>query len=118
MFDFNSSLYKILGERIKRMRIEMEMSQENLANSVGLGRTSITNIELGKHNVPLPVLYKISEVLKTDLHLILPTLEEVEAKRNEKSGNDETADNLKELLNSKQIDEKSLNILKNILNKL
>jgi transcriptional regulator with XRE-family HTH domain len=118
MFDFNTSLYRILGERIKKMRMEMDMSQDALANSVGLGRTSITNIELGKHNVSLPILYKIPEVLKVDLHFILPTHEEVAFLSNAKSETAEKTSNLNNILNSKQIDEKSLNTLKDILIKL
>lgn len=118
MTDFNSSLYVILGERIKKRRTELAISQESLAKAVGLGRTSITNIELGKHNVPLPILYKISEFLALDIHMVLPTFDEIESKRSNTVGAIESRDSLNEILNSKQIDEKSLITLKELLNKL
>ncbi len=77
MIDFSSSLYKILGDRIRKRRTSLGLNQEDLAEAIGLNRTSISNIEVGRHQVPLTVLYKIAEILKIDVHLMLPTFNEV-----------------------------------------
>lgn len=78
MKDFNSTLYKIIGLRIKEARHRLEYSQEDLAQKTKISRASISNIELGRHQPPLHVLYDISSVLNFDLQLLLPTISEVE----------------------------------------
>lgn len=78
MKDFNSALYKIIGLRIKEARHRLEYSQEDLAQKTKISRASISNIELGRHQPPLHVLYDISSVLNFDLQLLLPTISEVE----------------------------------------
>ena len=40
--------------------------------------SQISNIELGRHQPPLHVLYDIASVLNFDLQLLLPTFSEVE----------------------------------------
>lgn len=45
MPNFNSVLYKILGSRIKGRREYLKINQIDLGDKVGIGRTSITNIE-------------------------------------------------------------------------
>ncbi|MFW5700489.1 MAG: helix-turn-helix domain-containing protein [Cyclobacteriaceae bacterium] len=77
MKDFKTILYRILGERIKLRRAELGLSQDYLAKEINIGRTSISNIESGKHQVPLSTLYHISKVLDIDIHLILPTFMEI-----------------------------------------
>lgn len=77
MSDFNSGLYRFIGERIKKLRNQLSISQEDLANKVGIGRTSISNIELGRHQAPLHLLYKISDALGTEIHIFLPTTAEI-----------------------------------------
>ncbi len=78
MKDFNSTLYKIIGFRIKEARHRLEYSQEDLAKKTKISRASISNIELGRHQPPLHVLYDISSVLNFDLQQLLPTFSEVE----------------------------------------
>jgi transcriptional regulator with XRE-family HTH domain len=77
MAEFKVSLYQLLGKKIRTVRTELNLKQEDLAKELGLGRTSISNIETGKHQIPLFTLYQLSRILKTDIHLILPTYNEV-----------------------------------------
>ncbi len=52
-----------IGEKIKELRKEKGLTQEELAKATGITCASIINIEKG-HNTPSPTsLYKISEAL-------------------------------------------------------
>jgi transcriptional regulator with XRE-family HTH domain len=75
--NFKTTLYQLIGSRIKTARISAKMNQEDLASSVGLARTSISNIELGRQQVTMSMLYEISQALETDIHALLPTYNEV-----------------------------------------
>ncbi len=75
-------LYVTLGERIRRFREDQarggRMTQAELAEAVGLERTSITNIERGNQKVPLHMLFRICEVLRAPVTEMLPSLPEVQ----------------------------------------
>lgn len=81
MKDFNSVLYSLLGDAIRQRREEMKMSQgqlsEQMSQTHNLRRSSISNIERGRQQPPLHVLYEICRILKLDLHSILPTYTEI-----------------------------------------
>jgi len=68
------SLYRELGRRIREARELMgeKLSQEKLARRLNLSRASIVNIEAGRQHAPLHLLWQISEVLGTDLALLIP----------------------------------------------
>lgn len=83
MSDFNTTLFRILGERIKKRRLESGLNQEEVAKEIGLGRASISNIEVGRHQAPLSVLYEISKLFKADIQSLLPTYQEVIQRINE-----------------------------------
>lgn len=70
-------LYALIGERLKRHRIERGKTQAWLADRVGMLRTSITNIELGRQKAPLHVIYTLCAVLDVDPLDILPRLTEI-----------------------------------------
>lgn len=46
--------------RIKELRKERKISQEELAYAVGTTRQTITSIEVGKYIASLPLAYKIA----------------------------------------------------------
>ena len=46
--------------KIKELRKERKMSQEELANAVGTTRQTITSIEVEKYTAPLLLAYKIA----------------------------------------------------------
>lgn len=81
MSDFNSVLYSIIGQKIKDRREELNYSQQQFAEAVSevyeLKRSSISNIERGRQQAPLHVLYEFCNILKLDLQSILPTYSEV-----------------------------------------
>src|SRR5437667_11487663 len=66
-------LYNLIGERIRRQRIQVEMTQTELAKAVGVLRTSIANIEAGRQKPPLHLLYKLCMELGVEIAEILPS---------------------------------------------
>ena len=51
------------GDRIKRLRVSCEMSQEELAYRSGLHRNYISDVERGRRNVSLKALEKFAKGL-------------------------------------------------------
>ena len=51
------------GQRLKTLRKEKGLSQEELAERSGLNRPYISGIEQGKRNVSLEVMEKLAEAL-------------------------------------------------------
>jgi transcriptional regulator with XRE-family HTH domain len=67
-------LYLEIGRVIKQFRLRRapKMSQQGLADAVGMSRASIANIERGLHRVQLHVLYDIATALDVEPHDLLP----------------------------------------------
>lgn len=59
-------LYKKLGQRIKKLRKQKGLSQEELAEKAGLHRAYFWEIENGR-NISIMTAYKISKALEIDL---------------------------------------------------
>ena len=53
-----------LGRAVHRHRMAIEISQEDLADQVGLDRTYISGIERGLRNPTFLVLLRLAEALK------------------------------------------------------
>ena len=56
-----------IGRKIKHLRIENDLSQEKLAEHVGLSREHISCIERGKNLASIDSLYKISEFFNIEI---------------------------------------------------
>ena len=56
-----------IGKKIKNLRIENDLSQEQLAEYIGMSREHISCLERGKNLVTIESLYKISEYFKIDI---------------------------------------------------
>lgn len=70
-------LYREIGARLRRRRAEAGLTQAQLADLIGVLRTSITNLEAGRQKAPLPVLYDACLALGVEIAAILPTVAEV-----------------------------------------
>ena len=66
---FYSTFGKMLGETRRKRGI----SQEMLADELGLSRTTITNIEKGRQPVQLHTIYLIARLLSIDIKELLPS---------------------------------------------
>jgi len=58
---------KVFGENLRRIRMEKNISQENLAFLSGLDRTYVSGIERGKRNVSLVNINKIALALNVEI---------------------------------------------------
>lgn len=67
-----SPIYAAIGAAIRQARTARGLSQEQLAKVVHLTRSSITNLESGKQQVPLHTLYDIAFALGQDVRELLP----------------------------------------------
>jgi transcriptional regulator with XRE-family HTH domain len=65
---------RALGVRIRAARDQAGVKQDQLAQAVGLSRTSITNIERGRQGVQTYLLVRIAEVLGRPAAELLPGL--------------------------------------------
>lgn len=74
-------LYESIGRMVRSFREghdgSARMTQAQLAQMVGLERTSITNIEKGTQKIPLHILYRLCEIFKVDVSAALPSIEDV-----------------------------------------
>jgi transcriptional regulator with XRE-family HTH domain len=67
--------YKSLGIAIRKARITRKLSQTRLAELIGLQRTSITNIELGRQRLLLHTLIDIASVLAVPAATLLESVD-------------------------------------------
>ncbi len=67
-----NGFYAEVGRRVYRARRRAGLTQEDLADKVGLARTSITNIEKGRQKLLLHTLAEIALELKVDVGELLP----------------------------------------------
>ena len=67
----NAKLPKIISKRIKKLRGELGLTQEDLAEKVGVSRVYIGYVEQGRNTPSLEILEKIAKSLKVKLSELL-----------------------------------------------
>ena len=55
------------GKRLREIRVEKGISQEELSFRANLHRTYISSVELGKRNISLENIEKLSNALKCEI---------------------------------------------------
>jgi transcriptional regulator with XRE-family HTH domain len=68
----SSAFYEVLGARIKARREEIHLRQAELAENIGLSRTSVTNIERGRQRLFLDQFVEICRILKVSPSEMIP----------------------------------------------
>lgn len=58
------SVNKKVGKKVKKARKELKLTQEELAERVGMHYTTISRIETGDSNPPVQTIAKIAKALK------------------------------------------------------
>lgn len=69
-YNFPMGIKKIqneLGRKLKALRLERGLTQENVAFEVDISRDHLSNIELGKHPVNIKTLYKLAQFFEVDM---------------------------------------------------
>jgi len=65
-------LYVLIGQKIRQTREAKGLSQQKVANRLGLSRASVVNIEAGRQKTPVHVLWEIALILDTEIQIFLP----------------------------------------------
>jgi transcriptional regulator with XRE-family HTH domain len=65
-------LYEFVGNKIKDLRSNNEISQLQLAEKLGMSRVSIVNIERGRQHITLHLLFKICHIFNAELNDFYP----------------------------------------------
>ena len=60
------------GERLREVRLECDISQEDLAHTAGLHRTYVSLIERGERNVSLETIEKLANALEVEMADLMP----------------------------------------------
>ncbi len=68
----DDGLYQAIGLKIEKLRNKRKLTQESLAETCGLTRTSIVHIERGRQKLPIDRLYSIAEALQVTVFDLLP----------------------------------------------
>lgn len=58
---------KDLGIKIKHLRIDKDLNQEQLAEKVNMSREHISCLECGKYSIQVSNLYKIADFFEVDI---------------------------------------------------
>lgn len=62
---------KVIGNNLKKFRDANGLTQENIAEYLGIGRSAYSNYESGEREMPLALLEKAADLLGCDLDLLL-----------------------------------------------
>lgn len=63
----NTKVLNRLGKNLKKYRLQKKLTQEQLAEKVGIHPTYVGKLESGKNNPSVLMMYKFSRVLDIDL---------------------------------------------------
>ncbi len=76
---------KKLAQKIKKLRLDFDMSQAELASKIGLSRVAVAQIEASKRSIDSLELAKIAQVFGTSVdYLLIDEKNKVEKKANKK----------------------------------
>jgi len=59
------NLCRAFGEAVRQRRLELEMTQEEVAHRAGLNRSYITDIERGSRNISITNVARLVHALET-----------------------------------------------------
>lgn len=64
-------IYKILGENIKRERLKLNLTQDQLSEKLDISTSYLGRIERGERNLPLDTLIRISNIFNVSVDYLL-----------------------------------------------
>lgn len=104
--------YNDLGEKIKVERLRQRISQEELANYLGLTRSSIINLEKGRHRPSVYQLIQIAAMLNIEYTKLIPVA--LQVNRNTTT-NKELKEKVQSILDPGEFDDKAKNAVLDFL---
>ncbi|MEF2966618.1 helix-turn-helix transcriptional regulator [Paenibacillus sp. M1] len=109
-------LLQLIGERIKQLRKEQGLTQEELAEKAGVNASYIGTVERGERNISIETLEKIIQGLGIPLELMFQFHEtdDIDARTNKA----EVITAISSLMHSRSLEENKLvfRVIKDILN--
>lgn len=63
--------YILIGERIKKVRIQMKLERSTFAKKINMTEAEIDSIEAGRTKISMDTLFLISTVLETEMNYFL-----------------------------------------------
>lgn len=72
------ALYAHVGRKVREARQRANWTQADLADAVGMTRSSIANLEAGRQRIPVHLLVWIAEILNTTPRELLPNFSSFE----------------------------------------
>ena len=75
VYDINmntNQIYIDFGKQLRDLRKQARLSQADLAERVGLSRTSVTNIERGRQHLPLHMVFLLADAVGVDPTKLIP----------------------------------------------
>ena len=55
--------FKVLGKKVKLLRLEKGISQTEMAEAIGLSQTNLSNMESGRTAITIQNLFKMQKIL-------------------------------------------------------
>jgi transcriptional regulator with XRE-family HTH domain len=71
-------MFKKIGQRIRKVRLEQGIKQKDLARRIGISQGALTNFELGRRKISLEWLLKISRALEVPVGYFMGAVEPAE----------------------------------------
>lgn len=99
-----NAFYRELGLSVRRAREASGLTQEELATAIGISRTSLTNMELGRQRILVDQLAGIASRLSVTIQSLTPVLETAEQ---EASNEYDSMPTVSEFIRTMQLHDKS-----------
>jgi len=65
--------------RIRNLREDKDLSQKHMAEVLSIAQTTYSDYELGKLNIPIPILIKLAKFHKTSIDYLIGITDEKKA---------------------------------------
>ena len=78
---YTENFYRIVGHKIREVRLKAQISQSELGRRISLSRGSISNIENGRQNLLFEQAFNIARAVDIDISSILPSSAELPSKK-------------------------------------
>ena len=73
--------FKVLGNRIAHLRKELELTQVQLAEMLGVSQQMVASYEVGRRRIPVSMLPQLSQALKVQTDALLGNETKTHSKR-------------------------------------
>jgi transcriptional regulator with XRE-family HTH domain len=68
-------MFKKIGQRIRKVRLEQGIKQKDLARRIGISQGALTNFELGRRKISLEWMLKIARALEVPVGYFMSAVE-------------------------------------------